>query len=98
MGGIGCVLQVGSTAVVFCENTRDLTLLLLGQMDPKGDSLEVREVLEGGAAQKQGMLPGTDFVERMRYVFLRQCEDASHTEDASCEMHLVRSGRSKTIF
>ncbi len=35
----------------------------MGQMDPKGDSLVVREVLEGGAAQKQGMLPGTDFVE-----------------------------------
>jgi hypothetical protein len=68
----------------------------MGQMDPKGDSLVVREVLEGGAAQKQGMLPGTDFVERMRYMFLLQCEDASHTmqdashtEDASCEMHLV---------
>jgi hypothetical protein len=55
----------------------------MGQMDPKGDSLVVREVLEGGAAQKQGMLPGTDFVERMRYVFLRQCENAS------CEVHLL---------
>ena len=61
VGGIGCVLQVASTPLPthwFQEYASDLTLSCLEQIDHKGDSLVVREVLQGGPAEKQGIIPG----------------------------------------